>query len=554
MSLFPPDTIKPLHSPKGAEAFASSSRVMVRAAVVVPRVILPGQFIITNLTVSGGMVTLQWQSTGTVQVIASADLVTWAPQGAPTTGTSATFPASGPQRFFRLQQVSPLGGGFATRLGGPLNDAVTGIAACPDGSFVACGYFKGTSNFGSGTLTSAGGADIFIAKVDASGEILWAARYGSTGDEVPNSIAVAPDGRIFLCGTFTGSANLGGATFTNAGGYDAFIAGFNPDASPRWSYAYGKAGNDNFNRLAITPAGQVVAAGSFLATGSTPINFGTPGHPGAPLYSTYPNQSISLAAFTLDGDYAWSELLDNGGDSYANGLAVDGAGNIVIAGEFKGYLQAGIVTLHDKASFQNSFIIKAGPLGQLPPFSGAWAVTYGSTQAQRATALAIDHNGDAVIGGMFYQVGDFGAGQVTGTAIDEDVYVARYSGADGSHLWSKAIKGNYGAWINSVACDSHNNVFATGQYYGSFDFGGSTAGPSQALSNDIFLARYNPDGSLAWVKSYGGQSPDAGNSVTVDASDNPWLGGYFGLTGSFPPFGSLVSAGGADGFVLRLSP
>jgi len=97
---------------------------------------------------------------------------------------------------------------WATRAGGSGSDQALGIAVDGSGNTYVTGTFTGTASFAPGTsLTSAGAADVFVAKYDGHGTLLWATRAGGTQNEQGSSIAVDSLGNSYLTGTFSGSAS-----------------------------------------------------------------------------------------------------------------------------------------------------------------------------------------------------------------------------------------------------------------------------------------------------------------------------------------------------------
>ncbi len=454
----------------------------------------------------------------------------------------------------------PAGSGspvWVNRFGGTLNDAGQGVAVHTDGSIYVTGYFKGTANFGGADLTSAGGADMFLAKYDSFGDHVWSVRFGGTGDETPLGIALDSSGNAYVCGNYHGLGNVGGSNLTTTPGYNAFIAKYSAaSGAHQWSHGFGRSVNNDFRCLDVDASGNVFVAGSFLATGAAPMNFG-----GSDLYSSYPNLSVCVVKFNTSGVHQASVLLDCGGDSYPNGLVLDSSGNPYLTGDFLGYLTVGNITLHDNSQFQNTFICKLTSTLGVPGTAGTWAVAYGATQSQRGTSIAVDSNGDLAVGGMFYQQGNFGGGVVSGTGIDNDAWVGKYSSVDGSHLWSQRIISNYSAWTIAVRFDTLGNIVLSGYYYGTCNFNGASLS-SLALSYDIFVAKYRKNSrtsySLAWARSFGGTSVDHPVGPMGMAGTNPVVTGFFmGATGpDAAHFGDITlgSQGGTDGFLMKLNP
>ena len=120
---------------------------------------------------------------------------------------------------------------WAKKMGGTSSDVGQSIAIDPAGSgaLYTTGYFTGTVDFDPGAgvfnLTAAGGPDIFISKLDASGNFVWAKAMGGTSDDSGNSITLDASGHVHVAGDFDSpTISFGSTTLTNAGGKDIFIA------------------------------------------------------------------------------------------------------------------------------------------------------------------------------------------------------------------------------------------------------------------------------------------------------------------------------------------
>jgi hypothetical protein len=91
------------------------------------------------------------------------------------------------------------------------------------GNTYITGYFQTTAVFGTTTLTSAGSLDVFVAKLDANGNFLWATRAGGTNTDYVQGIAVDSGGNYYVTGSFQTTVVFGTTTLTSAGGYDIFV-------------------------------------------------------------------------------------------------------------------------------------------------------------------------------------------------------------------------------------------------------------------------------------------------------------------------------------------
>lgn len=171
-----------------------------------------------------------------------------------------------------------------------------------------------------------------------------------------------------------------------------------------------------------------------------------------------------------------------------------------------------------------------------------------------------------LVTGAFAGYLDLGAGQATANGIA--IFLAKLSGLDGSHLWSKYFPGSHVQTLSyGVAVDGSGSVLITGYMYsggiqpGSVDFGGGPLPCVGDYATSGFVAKFSGvDGSHIWSKGFGcctgwGQ----GTGVAVDPSGNVLVTGEFGGTVDFGG-GPLTSVPNPEGgpspdiFLLKLHP
>jgi hypothetical protein len=153
--------------------------------------------------------------------------------------------------------------------------------------------------------------------------------------------------------------------------------------------------------------------------------------------------------------------------------------------------------------------------------------------------LKVDSAGNVIVAGYFERRSDFNLG--AGTQFREpegrgDGFIAKYSAAlDAAPQWFIPIGSNTARLdeieaVNSIALDAAGNVFASGVYAFSADFDPGTGRTVlRAVDRtDAYTARYNANGTLAWVKSQGGDDYDGGRTVSVSTDGSAvWSAGYF---------------------------
>jgi hypothetical protein len=170
-----------------------------------------------------------------------------------------------------------------------------------------------------------------------------------------------------------------------------------------------------------------------------------------------------------------------------------------------------------------------------------------------AFAVAIDGNGDVLVGGRFVNTADFGNGPVT-SAGDADAFLARYAGATGAHLFSRRIGSTGADQVGIVRVDDNNQIYIVGAFTGTVDFGGAT--PLTATNaDDIFVAKYSLAGAHLWSKGFGGSGIELASAATVNAAGDIAVVGSFCGTIAFggPALSSASTCPNDDVFAARLS-
>ena len=177
-----------------------------------------------------------------------------------------------------------------------------------------------------------------------------------------------------------------------------------------------------------------------------------------------------------------------------------------------------------------------------------FAVTFGGTNNNQGESIAVDSSGNIYITGYFYETVDFGGGNVT-SAGSADIFVLKLN-SSGTFQWVNTYGGTSFDFGRGIAVDSSGNIYITGYFYETVDFGGGNV--TSAGGPDIFVLKLNSSATFQWVNTYGGSTFDVGEDITVDSSGNSYITGYFEGTVDFGG-GNVTSAGAADIFILKLN-
>ena len=355
----------------------------------------------------------------------------------------------------------------------------------------------------------------------------WSQTFGSTGNDAALSVTVGVSGDVFMTGYFSGAVDFGGGALVSAGGEDIFFAKYDANGTHQWSQRFGNTLGDNGRSVFVDASGNVLLTGKFSGI----VDFG-----GGPL-SAMGSSDVFLAKFDANGVYQWSQRFGGSDIDAGTSVVVDDSGSVYLMGTFRG-----------TGDFGGGPLVSAGGSDIfLAKYDGSgihqWSQRFGSTSNfDTGKSISVDGSGNVVLAGNFSETADFGGGPLVSSG-GTDIFLAKYD-TNGVHQWSQRFGGPNGDSGEGVAVDIAGNIFATGAFRDTVDFGG---GPLVNEGNgDAFLVKFNAAGFHEWSEHFGGVDGAIGNELAVDGgSGNILLVGDFNGTGYFggPP---LTSHGDRD--------
>jgi hypothetical protein len=451
---------------------------------------------------------------------------------------------------------------WAKSMGGTNNDPGYSITVDSFGNVYTTGFFSGTVDFdpGAGTsnLTSVGSSpDIFISKLDAAGNFLWAKSMGGSNNDDCWSIAVDGFGNVYTTGFFSGTADFdpgaGTSNLTSMGGYDIFISKLDTAGNFLWAKSMGGTNNNDVGySIAVDGSGNVYTTGFFSGTVDFDTGAGT-----SNLTSKGAND-IFISKLDAAGNFLWAKNMGGTNNDFGYSIALDGFGNVYTTGFFNGTadFDPGAETSNlTSVGFKDIYISKLDAAGNF-----VWARSMGGNNQEEGHSIAVDDSGNVYTTGFFSSVTvDFDPGAGTSNLTSNganDIFISKLD-ATGNFIWAKSIGGTSADIGHSITVDGSDNVYITGYFSGTVDFdpGAGTSNVTNAGAIDIFISKLDAAGNFLWAKSIGGTNDDFGHSITLDGSDNVYTTGYFSGTVDFDPeagTSNLTSAGGVDIFILKL--
>lgn len=399
------------------------------------------------------------------------------------------------------------------------------------------------------TLYQIGLQDAFIEKFPADGSIVtWGVSFGGLGYDGIYKMAVDDDDNIYAIGYYGYSASpidlnpdmVDQDIVTHHGGYDMFIVKFNKDGEYVWGHGLGGLSDDWINNIVID-GDNLYVTGQFIGT----VDFDGSAYL-MEINSTLDKYDGFLAKYNLDGEIDWVFRIGGTDDDYANELAVDNEGNIIVTGTFQGnadfygeILSAADGTLVGWPKEGDAFVAKYDNESDL-----IWAKSirgdyeFNGGYSNSVFALALDDADNIYITGLIYGEGDFdmndGEHEIE-TYADYDSYFAKYT-ADGDLVWANTTAPKVTGYNLDMLVDGNNDIYLTGYfgysagvpYEADFDFNTDSIYALQSLgNNDIYIAKYDSSAELTWAYNLGGSGYDYATAIALDNEYNICVGGWF---------------------------
>jgi hypothetical protein len=466
-------------------------------------------------------------------------------------------------------------------IGSSLDDYANSIATDMLGNIYVTGYFSATANFGldfetTDIKTSAGGADIFITKINSNGTYGWTKVIGGTSDDQANSIAIDSSGNIYVTGYFSGLVNFGfdfgrWDMKSSAGYKDIFITKINPNGTYGWTKKIGGISPDVGYGITTDSIGSVYVTGSFMGSVNFGLDFGT-----TDIKTTLGGGDAFITKINSNGAYGWTKKI--GEDLvFCEGYAIttDSIGSVYVTGFFANSINFGfdfgttdIKTSLAVMGVKDAFITKINSDGTY-----GWTKAMGGSDDDYGSGVVTDRAGDVYVKGNFKGTVNFGLdfgltdiktnrSHSFWTFQASSIFVTKIK-SNGTYGWTKAFNGTSIASEPGFAIDSLGNIYVTGCFLFDidcgFDFGVSDlvlALWDVYITLDIFVTKIDANGNYGWTQRMGGEGNDIGCAIATDTAGNVYLTGRFSLTVDFGlDFGATeikTSAGSYDIFIAKL--
>jgi hypothetical protein len=379
---------------------------------------------------------------------------------------------------------------WTRHVGTKAEEAAGGIAA--DGSGLT---IVGTTG-GNLTHKVKGGSDAFVRRYDRAGKVLWTRQFGTGAQDMGQDVA-ADGGGLTVLGSTDGEFGGSGGTL---GVDDLFVRRYDRDGHKLWTRQFGTSKDED-------PGAIDAGDGGLFVTGTTV---------GALAGNNVPDDPDAfLRRYDRSGHVEWTKQFGTNDSDAGSAVAVDSTG-VTVAGGTDGNLRG-----TNAGPFTDAFIRRYDLAGHV-----LWTRQWGQEGDDQVLSLAADATGVTAVG---YTHAD-----ATGNEPSQ-AFIRRYDRA--GHLQWKKIFGSPDsevAW--GVAADG-DALTVTGYTFGDLD-------ADNEGSFDVFVRRYNRNGTLKWHRQFGTAEADLGIDVAADGKGFTILGHTMGAIGGDPK-------GNLDVFVRR---
>lgn len=398
------------------------------------------------------------------------------------------------------------------------------------------GSFYDTAIFGSYSLVSSEDSDIFVAKMDANGNWLWATQAGGSSLDKGFAIAVDDNGCSYVTGYFRETAVFGSYSLACSGGVNIFVAKLDANGNWLWANQAEGIGWDISRSITLDTNGSSYITGRFNGT----VTFGS--FSLTSIGGGNGEGDIFVAKVDADGNWQWATQAGGYGFSESGyAITIDNNNNCYVAGNFESIATFNSISL-TSIGYSDIFVAKIDQNG-----NWLWATQAGSINDDIGYGISIDDNCSSYVTGNFGSTATFGSFSLTCSG-NRDIFVAKID-ANGNWLWATQAGGTSYDKGSAIVIDDDFSSYVTGNFMETATFGSFSITSNE--SSDIFVAKVDANGDWLWVTQAGSLSSDMSYGVSIDNNCNSYVTGSFYNTATFG-LNSLTSFGDSDIFVAKL--
>lgn len=417
-----------------------------------------------------------------------------------------------------------------------------------EGSFVD--FNPGAGNFS--LSSNSGSEDMFIQKLDANGNFLWAKRVGGNMLDRGLSMAFDLSGNIYALGYFKGTVDLdpGPGTYnltSQAGGaHSMFILKLSSSGNFIWAKMIENSSyTDELQCILTDDTGNI-----YLASHCGDYGDFDPG-PGTYYITGSGGYDILIEKLDSSGNFLWAKNIGGAGYDAARSMKMDSLGNLYLTGRFQNTVDfdpgAGVYNLSAPGSSHHIFVLKLDNSGNF-----IWAKNVGGpSTVDVGNSIEVDPLGNITVVGECINTSDFdpGPGTYNLTSNGYDMFLLKLDLL--GNFISAAIQGGVNNdYAFASTMDDAGNIYVTGEFIGTVDFdpGPGIFNLTTSGAPHTFVQKLDISGSLIWAFKIGNVNTTGGFGIFIDTTNIMYLTGRLaGPSVDFDPGPSTFNLNGHGG-------
>lgn len=289
----------------------------------------------------------------------------------------------------------------------------------------------------------------------------------------------------------------------------------------QWAYQAVKGNGNNYaHALTVDPFDNVYISGRNKGTGTYGTGIGGIGL--APIG----DRDIYLSKYSESGVFLWAKRYGGIYSDYGYGLSCDSVGNSYLTGHFTTSGSFGVLGSFTTNGASDIYVLKHSPSG-VPK----WIKYFGGSAGESGYAIKASKTGNVAVGGTISDTVYFDTIRLVSKGLtDVNIFLLD---SNGTVKWAKSF-GSVGEDVAfGIEQDEFGNVYATGYFTGTVQFGSFTVSSVSAGNSDVFVLKLDPNGNVLWVTTAGSGVADQGLGIDLDRYGNVFVTGNWAQTSIF---------------------
>ena len=446
---------------------------------------------------------------------------------------------------------------WATSIGEDGHDQIDSVVISNDGKILVGGSFSSSEIVldEDYTLTNAyaGNDDGMVIKYGTDGKVTWATSVGGTMSDAIISVAATNDGGVLVGGDFQRNIKVGDYALESDGWPDGMVIKYeeitNDAISITDARTVGGTGEDVISAIAKTSDGGYVAGGRYSGT----LRVGE--------YEVTSQGSTDgiLIKYDAFNNVEWAKTFGGSGAEEINKIKETDDEGFIVVGNFE---SSGLVLgneIYENYGETDGLVIKYDKNGNIE-WSSNIAGNYiddlsGVVEANDGSYIAVGNIG-SISNPDNYELGTnefvIDNERITATTNPSGSIVIRY-GLNGEVKWYGQHSGQLSAHALDIVMLDDGSYIVGGYFQSQMFIEGQRIQATSKSIMDGYIAKYNSDDTLAWVKNYGTSLSQIFIETLAKMEDDSIIvSGYFSKDITIGSY-NLVNAGNDDSMLFKIN-